>query len=440
MNNLNKKIEIIGISGKLGSGKNYVTENIIQHLLTPKKTLLLAFADDFKIETITKDNLSYERVFIKKDSESREKLQNRGTKEGREKYGENIWVDTLEQWIRLYSERGIERFIILDIRFINEAELVKKLGGIIIRINAPDRTMDKYIEETNNNHDAIQRISNHISETELDNYTKFDYYVNNTKSNEKNIFNDIEKIITNYNKKNIYKTTIFFDLDDTLIECHKYYDMFIDTNFYKVLVPYISTFDLDISNLYSQYEGIVHNLKYNTDYFRTPYTIEKFPNLLVNSAKELLTVNNIKLDNTILCKVYEHGMMIHNIQYESKSGALDYVFELSKLRDYNIVICTVGDRLSQMKKILYHNLQKYNIEISTFKNKDLYINLMQKYKSENYIIVGDSAEREIIPAYEANFDKCIHILNTTTKKLDNLSNDKYYAYNNVIDIPFYLFK
>lgn len=423
-------VEIIGVSGKLGSGKNYITENILVNLLKPKRTVMLAFADHLKIEVIAKDNVSYERVFIKKDTESRLKLQRRGTEEGRNVYGEDIWINTIAQWMRVFVERGIERIIILDVRFKNEADFIKSIGGTLIRVNADDRTKQKYIEETNNNLIEIEKIKKHPSETDLDDYTKFNFYIDNSISNEDNVINDIGDIINKISDGCKYKTTVFFDLDDTLIECHIYYDRFIHTNFYSVLLPYINSFDNDDSNLYKLYQDIIYELKYKSDYFRTAYTLDKFPKLLVNASTFILNRLGIPKGD-ILDKVYQHGMCIHKIVYEKKNGAFELINSLSD--DTRIVICTVGDRLSQMKKIVYHGLQKYDIEISTFKNKDLYINLMQKYKSDKYIIVGDSHEREITPALDAGFDKAIHILNGISEPL-NIVDDRYSYYSKIEDV------
>ena len=47
-------MEIIGLIGHQGVGKNYVAENILPSILPPKNTDDLAFADHFKKECITK--------------------------------------------------------------------------------------------------------------------------------------------------------------------------------------------------------------------------------------------------------------------------------------------------------------------------------------------------------------------------------------------------
>ena len=194
MNNIN----VYCFSGKLGSGKNYIAENVFKPLLhnNGDSTLVMALADHFKVESCIKKNISYERIFIKKDTESRKILQLMGTEEGRMVYGENIWVNMLLTWIRVYAERGIKSFIITDIRFPNEAELFKKyVGAKIIRINAPTRVSDQVATEANGDINAIKIITSHASETSLDNYTNFDHIINNDYENESTVLDQVKKIL-----------------------------------------------------------------------------------------------------------------------------------------------------------------------------------------------------------------------------------------------------
>ena len=52
-------MEIFGFSGKIGSGKNYVSEKLFLPLLPYKQTLVMALADHFKVDACSKDNLAY---------------------------------------------------------------------------------------------------------------------------------------------------------------------------------------------------------------------------------------------------------------------------------------------------------------------------------------------------------------------------------------------
>ena len=81
-----------------------------------KNTVVLAFADHFKVDCICKHNANYDKVFGEKDFETRRLLQLAGTEQGRNKFGYDIWIRTLETWIKILNSRGVERFIISDVR------------------------------------------------------------------------------------------------------------------------------------------------------------------------------------------------------------------------------------------------------------------------------------------------------------------------------------
>lgn len=185
-----QKINIYGFSGKLGCGKNYLAEKIFKP--TPP-FLLLAFADPLKIELCVRENIPYESVFHTKDHQSRIALQKYGT-EMREKYGPYIWINYMHNLIKMHSERGIYTFIITDVRYPNELMWIKSLGGVIVRIEAPQRNLDELKKEANGDPAKMQEISSHSSEIALDNYqTQFDYIINNDYGVEVTL-NHIEKI------------------------------------------------------------------------------------------------------------------------------------------------------------------------------------------------------------------------------------------------------
>lgn len=173
-------VEIFGFIGNMGCGKNYVAEKLFIPNLPSKPSLVIAFADYFKLTAICFQNLNYDKVFGEKDDITRKKLQELGTEFGRDKYGDNIWCDMLYNTMRMYLERGIQRFIITDVRFENEVKLIKELGGMIIKIEAPDRTLLRLQKESNNNEDKIRELENHRSETFIKGFKDYDYYVNNT--------------------------------------------------------------------------------------------------------------------------------------------------------------------------------------------------------------------------------------------------------------------
>lgn len=185
-------MEIIGLIGHQGVGKNYIAEKILFNFLKSKPTIVLAFADHFKIDSIGKYNLEYDKVFENKDFETRKKLQIIGTEEGRDKYGDDIWIKIMYNWIKVLHSRGIQRFIITDVRFQNEADWIKSLSGILIKIDAPNRYMNRVVSEAGRNLEKIKDIILHPSEKNIDEIKNFDVCIKNDPDD--NINNEIIKI------------------------------------------------------------------------------------------------------------------------------------------------------------------------------------------------------------------------------------------------------
>lgn len=176
-------MELIGLLGHQGVGKNYFAEVVLPQILPKKNTVVLAFADHFKVDCICKHNANYDKVFGEKDFETRRLLQLAGTEQGRNKFGYDIWIRTLETWIKILNSRGVERFIISDVRFQNEADWVKSFGGSLIKIESPIRYNQRLAKETNNNPDKINEIKAHASEVNIDKISNYDICINNDPGN-----------------------------------------------------------------------------------------------------------------------------------------------------------------------------------------------------------------------------------------------------------------
>lgn len=193
-----QNIEIYGFMGNLGEGKNYIAEEIFINKLkeyNDKPTIIMAFADHLKINGICFNNLDYDKVFIKKDTETRKKLQEIGTELGRDNFGKDIWIKIVYNWMKVYASRGIKRFIITDVRFENEVEFIKHMKGTIIRVYAPDRNLIKLQQESNNDINIINKLANHPSEIYVKNFKDYDYLIDNRITEEKYINNHIDAII-----------------------------------------------------------------------------------------------------------------------------------------------------------------------------------------------------------------------------------------------------
>lgn len=149
-------MQLVGVSGKAGSGKDFFVQNVLR----PLGFIPWGLADHFKVWLASQGRWTYEEVFHTKPEPVRRDLQQEGTERGRNVYGENIWVDTMLTWMRRLNENaGLSRFACSDVRFPNERAGVEQNGGIVIRMVAPERVKHSPLTPE-------QRL--HPSETALD--------------------------------------------------------------------------------------------------------------------------------------------------------------------------------------------------------------------------------------------------------------------------------
>lgn len=196
------KIVLIGLCGKMGSGKNYISETYIIPLLKSQGyiPLEMSLADQIKINVMTKESATYNELYVEKTDKTRTLLQYEGTECGRERFGQDIWIKYINNWISVYSKRGITAFIVPDIRFKNEIDWIKESGGVLIKVVAPDRNEQRLQRESRGDPAVYKRIKLHASETEIDNISDsvFDLIINNEiTNNETTIQNSIQNLIQN---------------------------------------------------------------------------------------------------------------------------------------------------------------------------------------------------------------------------------------------------
>lgn len=218
-------VHIIGISGKAGVGKDFITQKYLIPILARNRPYaILSFADNLKIECIVKERLPREKVYGQKDAYTRNRLQQRGTEEGRNVFGENIWIDMLNERIIQYEKRGIEIIFITDCRFPNEIKYVQSRNGFIILIEAPDRNQRRREEEKreekkgDGGHSSLQDLSLHSSlhssETSLNHLppNTFDFILHNSE-NDIRFVEEITLLCNILVDRIKYKETIFLCID-----------------------------------------------------------------------------------------------------------------------------------------------------------------------------------------------------------------------------------
>jgi dephospho-CoA kinase len=160
------------VAGRIGTGKNHVAERLVEMLRHDGKhrnrVMCLAFGDPLKHYVLREHpEVRYEDVFHKKTARSRELLQRVGM-EVRERIGQDAWTRETFNIIRMHFEAGTAtHFIITDLRFLDEAQLLHALGVLIVYLHAPNRNLAKLRQEANGDEALMAHFAAHTSEQQM---------------------------------------------------------------------------------------------------------------------------------------------------------------------------------------------------------------------------------------------------------------------------------
>jgi len=180
---------LIGLCGKLGSGKDFIAQNYIIPFIQKmyrESCLQVSFADQIKINVMSKHNIPFDDIFEKKNKDTRTLLQQEGTECGRQVYGDDIWIKYFHNWTNLWKYRGIQNLIVTDVRFKNELEYIKNSGGIVIKVVSPHRNEARLQQESCGDDGKYNMIKSHQSECDLDDLEDcvFDLVIHNDENDE----------------------------------------------------------------------------------------------------------------------------------------------------------------------------------------------------------------------------------------------------------------
>ena len=215
-------MNLIGISGKAQSGKDTVGSLFTAYGFEKKSfaykvkqiaSLLTGYPiEAFESEDIKSSYLDYEWNYSEERRMTvRELLQKIGTDCMRDNLHNNVWINALFADYRppKLDEYYPSKWVITDVRFPNEADAILEKGGILIRVqrnkfrcsNCGELVVGRYnCSKCGSDQLMDEPYSNHISETALDNYKKWNYIINN------NV--DIDSLIKKVN--NIYEDCLIY--------------------------------------------------------------------------------------------------------------------------------------------------------------------------------------------------------------------------------------
>jgi len=118
--------------------------------------LEVALADDIKLRAVATGVATYEEVFCgSKPPHVRTWLQEEGTERGRHLYGEDVWARSLFARLqRIEAQWGFDKFVVTDVRFLNEVRYIAGRDGLVLRVHAPIRNSGNGMTPEQRSHES----------------------------------------------------------------------------------------------------------------------------------------------------------------------------------------------------------------------------------------------------------------------------------------------
>ncbi len=146
----------------MGTGKSTAIQILERYLSKGKLIALVKFAQPlYNLQEAFYNEISpvYTRPsnFIK----DRLFLQTVGTLLGRDHISQTLWVDLWQAKIKALEEDGYDFVVTDDCRFNNEAETVRAMGGVVIKLTST-RNLERITTATNTTHASELGIDNSL--------------------------------------------------------------------------------------------------------------------------------------------------------------------------------------------------------------------------------------------------------------------------------------
>jgi len=138
-------MKVIGFTGYKQSGKDTAAREL-SRILLPQHSVQINFADALKDEVCMACKITRQFLDEHKDN-FRLIMQGYGTDFRRKLHGEQYWI---LKWLeRVNKLAPVPAYLLCtDVRFINEAAVVRRLGGTLIRVERPGVFSDGHASET----------------------------------------------------------------------------------------------------------------------------------------------------------------------------------------------------------------------------------------------------------------------------------------------------
>ncbi len=160
---------LIGLTGRARSGKSTAAEHLVGTYLLEH----YAFADPLRDGLMAIFNLDptdfqgdrKEQPLAWLDQSPRQLMQSMGTEWARNTVHPDVWVKLAEQNLDYMTKAlgAVLGFVVSDVRFENEADLIRRRGGTVIHIFRPDA-------QAVNSHVSEAGVAAHKDDLTLTNY------------------------------------------------------------------------------------------------------------------------------------------------------------------------------------------------------------------------------------------------------------------------------
>jgi hypothetical protein len=155
-------LQVIGLHGYAGVGKSTLAKELERlgwtriSLSTPIKEMLKAIG-------LSEDDLANKNsppaLAAFNGKTTRYLLQTLGTEWGRNLVSPTIWVDLAAEKIKRLHMEGVCKVVIDDVRFPEEAEMVRSLGGSVVLIERRGHKNSGITNEAERQHSSESRLS-----------------------------------------------------------------------------------------------------------------------------------------------------------------------------------------------------------------------------------------------------------------------------------------
>ena len=125
-------LNIIGMAGRARSGKDTAADFLVDNYGFVKVSFAWPLYQSLKtMLSVDLQDVAKEEPFEWLGVSPRQLLQTLGTEWGREMIHPDIWVLIMQRRIAALSRSGVTKIVISDVRFQNEADLIRRHGMLL---------------------------------------------------------------------------------------------------------------------------------------------------------------------------------------------------------------------------------------------------------------------------------------------------------------------